>query len=168
MHWTPSKKLELLPLTSRRHSTLCDIRVSWRNSNLLASTETFIAGLHLSCQIDNSLLYLMALHDTAKPITAGVPQGSILCHVLFLMFIDDLASHLENDIHLIADVSILHVAIRNTCDRTLCAESLQCDLNKIEAWADSWCVTFNARKAEKIIISRKRSQNHPLLLFMNK
>ena len=101
-------------------------------------------------------------------MSAGVPQGSILGPVLFLMFIDDLASHLEKDIHLFADDSTLHIAITNTCDRIICAESLQCDLNKIEAWADSWCVTFNASKTEEMIISRKRSQNHPPLHFMNK
>ena len=135
---------------------MCGIRVSWRNSHLLASKETCIAGLHLSCQIDNSTLYLMALRH----------RQSILGPVLFLMFIDDLASHLEN--HLFADDSTFHIIIKNTCDRIICAESLQCDLNRIEAWADSWCVTFNASKTEEMIISRKRSQNHPPLHFMNK
>ena len=81
------------------------------------------------------------------------------------MFIDDLASHLENDIRLFADDSTFHIVINN---RIICAESVQCDLNKIEAWADSWCVTFNASKTEEMIISRKRSQNHPPLHFMNK
>ena len=106
--------------------------------------------------------------SSAKRISAGVPQGSILGPVLFRMFIDDLASHLENDIHLFADDSTFHIAIKNTCDRIICAESLQCDLNKFKAWADSWCVTFNTSKTEEMIISRKRSQNHPPLLFMNK
>ena len=100
--------------------------------------------------------------------SAGIPQGSILGPVLFLMFIDDLASQLEKDIQLFANDSTLHIAIRNTFDRIICSESLQCDLNKIEALADSWCVTFNASKTEEMIISRKRSQNHPPLHFMNK
>ena len=69
--------------------------------------------------------------SSAKPISAGVPQGSIIGLVLVVMFIDDLASHLENDIHLFSDDSALHIAIKNTCDSIICAESLQCELNKI-------------------------------------
>ena len=57
--------------------------------------------------------------SSAKHLCAGVQQGSILGPVLFLMFIDDLASHLENDIHLFADDSIFHIAIKNTCDRII-------------------------------------------------
>ena len=57
--------------------------------------------------------------SSAKPISARVHQGSILGPVLFLIFIDDLASHLENDIHLFADDSTLHIAIKNTCDRII-------------------------------------------------
>ena len=168
MHWTPSKKLESLPLTSRRHSTVCGIRVSWRNSHPLASKETCIAGLHLSCQIDNSLLYSMALHHQQSLYLPESPR-EVFMVLYFFMFIDYFVSHLENDIHLFADDSTLHIAIKNTCDRIICAESLQCDLNQIEAWAllGRRCVTFNASKTE-MIISKKRSQNHPPVHFMNK
>ena len=41
-------------------------------------------------------------------------------------------------------------------------------MNKIEAWADSWCVTFNASKTEEMIFSRKKRHNHPPVHFMNK
>ena len=51
----------------------------------------------------------------------------LLGPVLFLMFIDNLASHLGNDIHLFADESTPRIAIKITCDIIICAESLQCD-----------------------------------------
>ena len=62
--------------------------------------------------------------SSTKPISAEVPTGSILDYVIFFMFIDNLASHLQNDIHLFADDSTLHIAIKNTCDRIIRAESL--------------------------------------------
>ena len=102
------------------------------------------------------------------PITAGVPQGSVLGPLLFLIYIDDLASHLENDLHLFADDSTLHIVIKNPGLREICAESLQRDLYAIEKWASNWCITFNASKTEEMIISRKRTQNHPPLFFMNR
>ena len=61
--------------------------------------------------------------SSAKPISADVPQGSILGPLLCLMFYDDLASHLDNGIDLFADDSALHIAIKNTCDKIICAET---------------------------------------------
>ena len=121
---------------------------------------SFLANRQQSVVLDGST-------SSAKPISAGVPQGSILGPMLFLMFIDDLASNLVNDLHLFADDSTLHIVIKNANDRSVCKDSLQQDLNAIEVWATSWCVTFNASKTEDLIISRKRSQNHPPLYFMN-
>ena len=100
------------------------------------------------------------------PIAAGVPQGSVISPLLFLIYID-LASHLENDLHLFADDSTLHIVFKNPGLRDICAESLQQDLDTIEKWASDWCITFNASKTEEMIISRKRVQNHPPLFFMN-
>ena len=143
------------------HNGLMEKLIFWHPRGLHCWIASFLSDRQQSVVLDGST-------SSAKPISAGVPQESILGPILFLMFINDWASHLENDIHLFADDSTLHIAIKNTSDRIICAERLQCDLNKIEVWADSWCVTFNASKTEEMIISRKRSQNHPPLHFMNK
>lgn len=105
--------------------------------------------------------------STPKPLAAGVPQGSVLGPLLFLMFINDLASHLDNDLHLFADDSTLHAVIKNPERRAACTESLQRDLHVIEKWASDWCITFNASKTEEMIISRKRNKTHPPLYFMD-
>ena len=104
--------------------------------------------------------------STPKALSAGVPQGSVLGPLLFLMFIDDLASHLDNDLHLFADDSTLHAVIKNPADRAMCTDSLQKDLHAVEKWASDWCITFNASKTEEMIISRKRDKTHPPLHFM--
>ena len=105
--------------------------------------------------------------STKKTISAGVPQGSILGPVLFLMFIDDLSAHLENSLHLFADDSTLHLTIKNNEDRSPSRDSLQRDLDSVQAWASDWCVIFNASKTEDMIVSRKRNLNHQPLFFMN-
>ena len=137
-----------------KHHLLCDTQYGFREKMSRVDMLSYIT------QWWNNAL------NTQQEIR--VPLGSILGPVLFLMFTDDLVSHLENDIHLFADGSTLHIVIKNMCDRIICAESLQCDFNKIEGWADGWCVTFNVSKTEEMIISRKRCQNHPPLHFMNK
>ena len=65
MHWTPSKKLE-----------------SFGETHLLASKETSVAGLHLSCQTDNSMLYLMALHHR-QSLFVPEPPGEYLWSCTF-------------------------------------------------------------------------------------
>lgn len=122
--------------------------------------SSFLADRHQAVVLDGHT-------SSSKTLSAGVPQGSVLGPLLFLMYIDDLTSLVENDLHLFADDSTLHIVIKNSCDRTICAESLQRDLLTIEKWATDWCVTFNASKTEEMIISRKRNQNHPPLYFMN-
>ena len=160
MHWTSSKKLESLHMTSRRYSTVCGIRVSWRNSHLLASKETCIAGLHLSCQIDKSLLYLMAPHHRQSIYPPESPRGVILVLYFFLcLSMIWLYTYRTTSTY---SLMILHSIL------PLRIHAIECDLNKFKGWADSWCVTFNASKTEEMIISRKRSQNHPPLHFMNK
>ena len=72
-----------------------------------------------------------------------------------LMYTDDLASHLENDLHLFADDSTLHVVIKNPSLRDICTESLQCDLCKIEKWALDCCITFNASKTKEMMDQQK-------------
>ena len=70
------------------------------------------------------------LSETAA-ITAGVPQGSILGPLLFILYMNDLPLHIHNDIDMFADDSILHTSGPNIEEIQL---SLQTDLNVITTW----------------------------------
>ena len=81
------------------------------------------------------------------PLKAGVPQGSILGPLLFLVFSNDLVDNLNTDAKLFADDTILgHTG--NTARE--CALALQPDINKVTQWASKWKVSLNALKNKNV------------------
>ena len=98
------------------------------------------------------------------PVTAGVPQGSILGPLLFLLYINDIVDNIKATIRLFADDTSLYIIVDNPHNT---AGQLNTDLQMIHQWATQWLVTFNPTKSESIIFSRKLNKpNHPPI-FMN-
>ncbi len=98
-------------------------------------------------------------------IKAGVPQGSILGPLLFLVFINDIVNELNSTVRLFADDTSLYIIVDHP---QTAAAILNDDLEKIHSWATTWLVTFNPNKTESLLLSRKRIQpNHPTIYMDN-
>jgi hypothetical protein len=98
------------------------------------------------------------------PTDAGVPQGSILGPLLFLIFINDITADIESDIHLFADDTSLMDIIDN---HLLSYSKLNRDLKRLSNWSNRWLVTFNASKTVYLQITRKQTPSPKPVLKLN-
>ena len=79
-------------------------------------------------------------HSEWEEIKAGVPQGSILGPLLFLIYINDLSDNLESDVKLFADDTSIFSIVH---DNDVSTRVLDNDLMKIQEWAHQWKMSFN-------------------------
>ena len=97
-------------------------------------------------------------------IEAGVPQGSVLGPLLFIVYINDLADVVNCNIKLFADDTCLYVKIDDQSQVDEKTRILNSNLSNLSAWADQWLVTFNPAKTKSMIISNKKIV-YPDLVF---
>ena len=87
---------------------------------------------------------------------SGVPQGSILGPLLFLIYINDLNAGLSSTVHLFVDDCAIFRVITNTKD----CDDLQADLNRLYYWTQLWQLNLNQSKCKVMRITNKRKQFH--------
>jgi hypothetical protein len=97
-------------------------------------------------------------------IKAGVPQGSLLGPLLFLIYINDMTSTLASNTSMFADDTAIYTSNKNV---QMASEALNSDLEKIHNWANIWKVSFNASKT--YLMHFTLSTNKPALppIYLN-
>ena len=99
-------------------------------------------------------------------IGPGVPQGSVLGPLLFLVYINDLEKNIKSNIKFFADDTMLFSIVKNP---ELSANDLNHDLDVIHQWAHQWKLEFNpdpTKQATEVLFSCKTSNpNHPQIMF---
>ena len=156
-----------------------------RSSNLAEDTALSFAK-QMDDYITNSAVFKeailkafnVAVNEIIKPIneeiaslqcqvkmlkSAGVPQGSVLGPLLFLIYINDVTENLKSDCLLYADDTSLFDIVD---DPATSSQKLNNDLSEIKDWARKWLVTINPSKTECMTFSAKRIKPpHPDLFY---
>ena len=89
-----------------------------------------------------------------KEVISGIPQGSVLGPLLFVIFINDLPTQVKSDIFLFANDTKIFRNIRSEDDR----ETLQKDINTMLEWANKWQLEFHPDKCVSMSINNKEDQ----------
>ena len=99
-------------------------------------------------------------------VLAGVPQGSILGPLLFLIYINDLPENLQSTVKLFEDDTSLFSIVY---ELNISASQLESGLKKISHWTHKWKMNFNpdlSKQAQEVIFSRKPVKvSHPSITF---
>lgn len=122
------------------------------NGRVLAWITAFLSN---RCQ----RVTLKGSQSSWKSVTSGVPQGTVLGPLLFLIYINDIVENLSSEIRLFADDCILYREIRLPADNL----AMQKDIDTLHNWSLLWQMSFNSKKCHTMCISRKRVK--PLLSY---
>ena len=95
-------------------------------------------------------------------VEAGVPQGSVLGSLLFLVYINDIAELFVSLTRLFADDSSLFYSAAIIKD-------IECiinhDLRMLVSWAAQWLINFNTLKTEVMLFTLRFFESFPNIIF---
>lgn len=112
-----------------------DQTTNWIKSLLHGRTQTVVADGHSSSPCE---------------VTSGVPQGSVVGPILFLVYINDLPDSVTSTSRLFADDTLIYSAREHH-------HQLQKDVAALEAREAEWKVEFNPLKCEFVKFTRKKN-----------
>ena len=104
-----------------------------------------------------------------RNVISGVPQGSVLGPLLFILYTHDMWFGLENMLVAYADDATLLAVVPSSDKRSVISNSLNRDLAKISEWCRMWGMKMNPNKTQSMIVSRSRTlqPQHPDLFIDN-
>lgn len=129
------------------HSKLIiKVRAILKNTALVSWIEAYLRHRQQCVSIDN-------VCSTPAAVGSGVPQGSVLGPLFFLIFINDIVDQVPVKIKLFADDCVIYHRIDNLHDHVQLKEALQ----HVEKWCETWQMKINPQKTVLMRITRKNS-----------
>jgi len=129
------------------------------SGNLLTLFQNYLSNRKQRVVLNGS-------YSDFRIIESGVPQGSILGPLLFLIYINDMEKNIKSNIKFFADDTMLFSIVKNP---NISAMDLNHDLEVISNWAHQWKLEFNPdplKQATEVLFScKKTTVNHPPLFF---
>lgn len=122
-------KLSLLGIPSRL--------LGWLKQYLIAREQRVVIGGTSSSPVE---------------VLSGVPQGSVLGPLLFLVFVNDLPNGIRSNIRLYADDCVLYCPVKSVGDSRV----LQADLFRVSDWCVQWKMNLNIAKCYHVTFTNKK------------
>ena len=110
------------------------------SQNILNILSDFLGNRTMNVKVGDAI-------SETKPVFSGVPQGSVLGPLLFLLFINDLPENVKNIIKIFAD------DVKMIADPTN-LQIIQADLEELHVWEGLWLLHFNIDKCKVLHIGK--------------
>ena len=136
--------------TVSHYRLLVKLEAMGLSSNMLNIIRNFLGDRVMQVKVGDAV-------SQVKPVMSGVPQGSVLGPLLFLLFINDLPESIKNEIKIFAD----DVKIVADPDDNL---STQADLIELGKWESVWLLMFNIEKCKVLYIGKSNPKNKYIFL----
>ena len=88
-------------------------------------------------------------------ITSGIPQGSVLGPILFVLYINDLPENIVSNVYMFADDTKVFKTITSPHDQ----HTLQNDLDYLTSWSSKWLLRFHPHKHNLMHVGKKCSKS---------
>ena len=147
-----SKAFDRVPHQSQR--LLVKLKQLGIKGNVLSWIESFLSSRRQRVMVRGEA-------SSWKAVRSGVPQGSVLGPVLFLMFVNDLSDDIGSNVRLFADDAKCWQPINHPGDTLLLQETI----HKLEAWSSVWQLKFNHGKCH-VMHHGRRNPQHPYQMHL--
>lgn len=126
------------------------------DSNVLAWIKDYLSGR-------GQCVVLGGEKSEYVKVESGVPQGSVLGPLLFLIYINDIISGMQSYIRLFADDCVIYRLINDFND----INTLQSDLDKISVWCKNWRMNLNVKKCVHVKFTKKKNPTTSVYMINN-
>ena len=123
-------------------------RLIWKLQHIGGISDTLLDWMNDFLQGRQMRTVIRGTVSQSRNVTSGVPQGSVLAPIMFLVYVNDLGEDLSDNsyINMFADDAKIQRRIKNTSS----CEELQEDINKIKTWSEKWKMDFNVEKCHVV------------------
>jgi hypothetical protein len=110
-------------------------------AHIISWIEAFITGRKQRVNVNGS-------KSRWTEVISGIPQGTVLGPLLFVIFVNDIPEILHNgtDIYMFADDTTFFRTIKSMTDNTI----VQADITNLESWSDKWLLRYHPDKCKVI------------------
>ena len=127
------------------------LEASGIGGNILKWVADFLHGRKQTVVINDK-------RSSERKVTSGIPQGSVLGPLLFVIYINDLPRDLRTVAKIFADDTKLYTR----SDTPNGAEDLQYDLDSLQAWSEKWLLRFHPDKCCILKLGKENNNEYYL------
>ena len=132
------------------------------DGQILEWISSFLTGWEMKVSVNGQL-------SDCRAVLSGVPQGSVLGPLLFLIYINHVGSKLASHYKIFADDLKIYATVNatSTCQFPAAAQTIQNDINVLHQTSESWGLKLNQEKCAVMRFTRNFKEQVPPMYFLS-